>query len=96
MTEKKKINSALACIDSGLIVHGRQAVEVLNDFHAENRRDPGYRQIQPGHLQLQLLVLKLGRIELFRDRMNRQPGWPATPVENPYSIIVALSDFRGY
>ena len=96
MTEKRKTTAALTSIDSGLIVHDRQAVEALNEFCAVIDRDPNYRQIEPCHLQLQLLALTLSHIELFRDRMNRQPGWPATPGEYAYTKMVALPDVRCY
>ena len=96
MTKQQEIsNSEPPLIDPALIVHDFFAINALNEFYTVNGWDANYRQIEPGPLKVKLLALKLGHIELFRERTNRRLESSVISAEHAYSLIMTLSDVPG-
>jgi len=93
MTKQQKIsNSEPPLTDPALIVHDFFAIKALNEFYTVNGWDANYRQIEPGPLKVKLQALKLGHIELFRERTNRRLESSVMSAEDAYSLLMTLSD----
>ncbi len=94
MTKKNNGNSKIASIDSGLIAHECHSIEALNEYYAVNGWHADYRQIESGHLRVQLSALKIGHIELYRERANRRLWSSVKSADHSYTSITALSNDR--
>ena len=91
MAKTKNNNANEPLMDSGPIVMHFGAIEILNEFYAENGWRADYRQVEAGIMTSQISGRVFGRINVFREKVSHKIECFACSPEHFFSIVISMT-----